>query len=56
VKPSLYSIVVEGEPGPRYEAAFGGMRLEPGDGVTTIVGQVELQGFSTRSQRLACRS
>ena len=43
MKPSLYSIVVEGELGPRYGAAFGGMRLEAGDGKTTIVGEVEDQ-------------
>ena len=43
VEPSRYSIVVEGELGSRYEAAFNRMRLETGDGTTAIVGLIEDQ-------------
>ncbi len=49
VKPSDYCIVVEGELGPRYAAAFDSMRLEARNGTTEIVGRVEdeaaLQGL-----------
>jgi hypothetical protein len=49
VKPSAYRIVVEGELGPRYAAAFTPMRLEAANGNTEIVGtvqdQAELQGL-----------
>jgi hypothetical protein len=43
VKPSSYRIVVEGELGSRYAAAFARMRLTPVDGNTEIVGRVEDQ-------------
>jgi hypothetical protein len=43
VKPSAYRIVVEGELGPRYAAAFAQMRLEVVTGNTEIVGRVEDQ-------------
>ena len=43
MKPSTYRIVVEGELGPRYAAAFAQMRLEVRDGNTEIVGRVEDQ-------------
>jgi hypothetical protein len=36
-----YCIVVEGELGPRYAAAFESMQLESHDGTTEIVGRVE---------------
>ncbi len=49
MKPSDYRIVVEGELGSRYKAAFGAMRLDARDGETQIVGwvedQAELQGL-----------
>lgn len=52
VKPTRYSIVVEGELGPRFEAAFGAMELEVREGVTAIVGRIEdqaqLQGVLDR--------
>jgi hypothetical protein len=41
VKPTSYSIVVEGELGQRYANAFEAMQLEPGKGTTAIVGMVE---------------
>jgi hypothetical protein len=41
VKPTSYSIVVEGELSPRYAAAFDSMQLEAGNGTTAIVGLVE---------------
>jgi hypothetical protein len=48
VQASIYRIVVEGELGSRYEAAFDGMRLEARNGTTEITGhikdQAELQG------------
>jgi hypothetical protein len=47
-----YRIVVKGELGPRYCAAFEPMTLEPGGGETAIVGPVEdqakLQGILER--------
>ena len=43
MKPSAYRIVVEGELGPRYAAAFAPMRLEAVNGNTEIVGRVEDQ-------------
>ena len=47
-----YRIVVKGELGPRYAAAFETMALEPGGGETAIVGPVEdqsqLQGILER--------
>jgi hypothetical protein len=47
-----YRIVVKGELGPRYHAAFEEMTLEPGGGETAIVGPVEdqakLQGILER--------
>jgi hypothetical protein len=36
-----YRIVVEGELGPRYAAAFESMQLESHDGTTEIVGPVQ---------------
>jgi hypothetical protein len=36
-----YCIVVEGELGPRYAAAFESMQLESHDGTTEIVGRVQ---------------
>lgn len=49
MKPGDYCIVVEGELGPRYAAAFDSMRLETHEGTTKIVGRVEddaeLQGL-----------
>jgi hypothetical protein len=49
VEPTRYRIVVEGELGSRYEAAFDSMQLEARDGTTAIVGviedQAELQGL-----------
>jgi hypothetical protein len=41
VKPTAYCIVVEGELGPRYAAAFDSMQLEAHNGTTKIVGRVE---------------
>jgi hypothetical protein len=47
-----YRIVVKGELGPRYAAAFDTMTLEAGGGETAIVGPVEdqaqLQGILER--------
>jgi hypothetical protein len=47
--PCEYRVVVEGELGPRFEAAFRPMRLEVGDGTTAIIGlvrdQAELRGL-----------
>jgi len=49
VKPTDYRVVVEGELGPRYAAAFEPMQLVSRDGKTEIVGRVEddaaLQGI-----------
>jgi hypothetical protein len=49
VKPSDYRIVVEGELGPRYTAAFASMQLDAHDGTTEILGPIkddaELQGL-----------
>lgn len=49
MEPSVYRIVVEGELGPRYAAAFTEMRLRAVGGTTEIVGmvedQAELQGL-----------
>jgi hypothetical protein len=38
-----YTIVVEGELGPKYSAAFPGMSVTPHDGVTDIAGVVQDQ-------------
>ena len=47
-----YRIVVKGELGSSYDAAFEGMRLESGNGETAIVGpvadQAQLQGLLVR--------
>lgn len=49
LNPTNYRIVVEGELGSRYAAAFGPMQLIAHDGATEIVGRVEddaeLQGL-----------
>lgn len=49
MKPTNYSIVVEGELGPRYGASFAPMQLVAHDGTTEIVGLIEddaaLQGL-----------
>lgn len=49
VKASNYRIVVEGELGPRYAAAFASMRLDARDGATAITGRIkddaELRGL-----------
>jgi hypothetical protein len=48
----LYSIVVEGELGPRYASAFDGMTLSAHDGETEIIGPIidpsHLQGLLER--------
>jgi hypothetical protein len=41
VKPTDYCIVVEGELGPRYAAAFESMRLDASNGTTEIRGRIE---------------
>lgn len=41
VKASDYCIVVEGELGPRYVAAFDPMRLDAHDGTTEITGRIQ---------------
>jgi hypothetical protein len=41
VKASDYCIVVEGELGPRYAAAFDSMQLDAHDGITEITGRIE---------------
>ena len=38
--PQHYRLVVKGELGPRYAAAFEGMAVSAHDGVTDITGQV----------------
>jgi hypothetical protein len=38
-----YTILVEGELGPRYDAAFPGMTVRAHDGVTEIAGRVKDQ-------------
>ena len=47
-----YRIVVKDELGSSYDGAFEGMRLEPSNGVTAIVGpvadQAQLQGILVR--------
>ena len=40
MSPSRYSIVVEGELGPRYASAFAGMTLRAHDGETEITGPI----------------
>ena len=49
MQPTRYKIVVEGELGPRYRAAFHPMQIEAHDGATAIVGpiqdQADLQGL-----------
>ena len=41
MKASDYCIVVEGELGPRYAAAFDLMRLDARDGTTEITGRIQ---------------
>lgn len=41
VKARDYCIVVEGELGPRYAAAFESMRLDAHDGTTEIIGRIQ---------------
>jgi hypothetical protein len=41
VKARDYCIVVEGELGPRYAAAFESMRLDAHEGTTEITGKIE---------------
>ena len=52
MSPSRYSIVVEGELGPRYASAFAGMTLRAHDGETEITGPIidpsHLQGLLER--------
>jgi len=43
VKARDYCIVVEGELGPRYAAAFDSMQLDAHDGITEIAGRIEDQ-------------
>jgi hypothetical protein len=43
VAPRSYTLIVEGELGPKYASAFPGMRLESGNGQTRITGRVEDQ-------------
>jgi len=47
-----YRLVVEGCLGPRYETAFEGMSVQPGDSTTAIVGEIRdqshLQGLIER--------
>ena len=43
VKAGDYRIVVEGELGPRYAAAFDSMQLDAHDGITEIAGRIEDQ-------------
>jgi hypothetical protein len=40
---SRYRIVVRGRLTERFASAFDGMRLEPGDGETTLVGEIRDQ-------------
>ena len=53
---TLYRLVVEGELGPRYAAAFDGMTIEHVEGKTAIVGpvadQAHLQGLLERVARM----
>ena len=57
--PTRYRLVVEGELGPRYAAAFEGMDLDCREGTTTIVGPVEdqaqLQGLLERVSALGLK-
>jgi hypothetical protein len=50
--PRQYRLIVSGELGPRYAAAFEGMTVRAHDGVTEITGEVidgsHLQGLLTR--------
>ena len=52
----VYRVVVEGELGPRYTAAFDGMTIENLGGRTAIVGpvtdQAHLQGLLERIARM----
>jgi hypothetical protein len=54
-----YRVVVEGELGPRYSAAFEGMTVESEGGVTTIAGAIEdqaqLQGLLERVASLGLK-
>jgi hypothetical protein len=43
VAPRTYTVVIEGELGPKYTSAFPGMRLCAHEGVTDIVGVVQDQ-------------
>ena len=49
MRPCRYSVVVDGELGPRFVAAFAPFRLEVDEGTTAIVGvvqdQAELHGL-----------
>jgi len=51
-----YRVVVEGELGPRYAAAFDGMTIDPENGQTAIVGpitdQAHLQGLLEQIARM----
>lgn len=52
MSPQRYRLVVEGELGPRYAAAFSGMTLNAHDGTTEITGPIidpaHLQGLLER--------
>jgi hypothetical protein len=52
MEPRVYTIVVEGELGSRYQAPFNAMRLETRNGDTAIIGliedQADLQGVLDR--------
>ena len=54
-----YRIVVAGQLGPRFSGAFEGMRVEPADENTVIVGQIadqaQLQGILERIASLGLR-
>ena len=56
MEPARYKVVVKGELGPRYAAAFEDMSVERGDGTTEIVGMVRdqshLQGLLNRVSAL----
>jgi hypothetical protein len=43
VSSTRYRIVVRGRLGERFESAFDGMALEPGEGQTVLVGEVRDQ-------------
>jgi hypothetical protein len=54
-----YSLVVDGELGPRFSSAFEGMTISAHDGITEIVGSVvdsaHLQGLLERVAGLGLR-